>query len=528
MDSSRLTEIRRNQAMSSYITQNPTMKHFKSAIDFLEADIGGMPTIFHHAITGTQLPVDSDNDGDISDDEDNTLYIQPAIHNALSDLFTYCAAQNFGPTRDSRMFYLFFFSVAASYNMIAGSKTGVHDTWDWGVRVTIDEDEWYNWIKQTLAFCMPNLVPGWTNGVSYTPAFTEFSSRWTTWYTYRSGDGNVAALTPPTYSVLNHNTSTNAITYINVASSQNFNDTANYQDPARWTPLQIGAANKNYLTYGWGSVISPSLTPSDETDIRAAADAYFVTGADRTAEILALLTMSQSLTDTQKVIAEFWAGGPGTVTPPGMSIWFWKEYMLCQKVSLDTFFYSGLDLSIGLFDASRLAWTLKGSHLQARPIQEIRRTYPSSNITKYDGTTIVGNVWVPFQPSTVVTPPFPDFPSGHSTFTQIFANVMTDWFGSTVPSVVAPFSQPTLFSPILQSQSGNLYGSFTIASNSLQVQPTLPASNVTLSFTTWQDMANQAGMSRLYGGIHAQSANIGGQTVANALRVKQKANWPLR
>ena len=523
MDSSRLTEIRRNQAMSSYITQNPTMKHFNSVLDVLRAEIGGMPTVFRYAITGSQLPSPV-----IPEPEpDTTLLIQPAILSALSDMLARCASQNFGPTRGSRFFYIFFFSVTASYNMIAGSKTGVRDTWDWGVRVAVDRDSWYNWMQQTLAFIMPNLIPGWTNGVSYTSNFAEFSSRWTTWYTYRSADGNIAASNLPASNVVNYNATTQQFTYMNVATSQNFNDTADYQFPDRWTPLQIGTAKRNYLTYGWGSVISPSLTASDETAIVTAADEYFVTGDDRTAEILSLLTLSQSLTDTQKVIAEFWAGGPGTVAPPGMSIWFWKEYMLCQSVSLDTFFYSGLDLSIGLFDASRLAWTLKGNHLQARPIQEIRRTYPSSNIIKYDGTTILGNVWVPFQPSNVVTPPFPDFPSGHSTFTQTFANVMTDWFGSNVPNVVAPFSQVTLLSPILRSQSGNLYGNFTIASNSLEVQPTLPAAPITLSFTTWQDMATQAGLSRLYGGIHAESANIGGRTVANTLRVKQKANWPL-
>ena len=524
MDSSRLTEIRRNQAMSSYITQNPTMKHFKSAVEFLKADIGGMPTVFRHAITGSQLP-----SAVIPEPPpDTTVLIQPAVLGALSDLLARCASQNLGPTRGSRFFYLFFFSVTASYNAIAGCKTGVHDTWDWGVRNTVGRDSWYSWMQQTLAFIMPNLVPGWTNGItSYTPQFTAFSTRWTTWYTYRSGDGNIVASNLPASNVVNYNATTNQFTYIDVATSQNFNDTTNYQFPDRWTPLQIGTSKKNYLTYGWGSVLSPSLGSNDETAAIAAADAYFISGSNRTAEILALLATSQTLTDTQKVIAEFWAGGPNTVAPPGMSIWFWKEYMLCQSVSLDTFFYSGLDLSIGLFDASRLAWTLKGSHLQARPIQEIRRTYPSSNIIKYDGTTILGNVWVPFQPSNVVTPPFPDFPSGHSTFTQTFANVMTDWFGSNVPNVVAPFSQISLVSPILRSQAGNRYGTFTIGSNSLEVQPTLPAAPVTLSFTTWQDIANQAGMSRLYGGIHAQSANVGGQTLANTLRVKQKANWPL-
>jgi len=518
--------------MSSYVQQNPSMNRFKSALEVLEKDIGVMSIVYHSALTGTQFLLDTDNDGDIDgefeSDNDTSIFIQPAILDALSDLFSYLASSNFGPTIDARLLYIFFFSVTASYNSIAGSKTGVYDTWDWGVKTPLDIGSWYAWMQQTLAFCMPNLVPGWTNGATYTTEFSAFSTRWTTWFTYRSGDGNVAARTPPAYTVLNHNTTTNAITYLETTTSQDFTNTSNYQNSSLWTPLSINGTHKNYLTYGWGSVTSPSLLPSDESAIMSTANAYFPSAGARTTEILALLAMSQSLTDTQKVIAEFWAGGPNTVTPPGMSVWLWKEFMLCQTVSLDTFFYSGLDLTIGLFEASRLCWALKGSHLEARPIQEIRKGYASSTITKYDGTSILGNVWVPYQPSTIVTPAFPDFPSGHSTFTQIFANVMTDWFGATLPTTPTPFSQASLFSPVLSPLARNPYGTFTIIPNSLAVQTTVPASTVTLTFTTWQDIANQAGISRQYGGIHAESANVGGQALANSLRAQQKLNWPLR
>lgn len=527
MDSSRLTEIKRNQFINAFVKINPSMNHFKTELEVIYKNLGGRPVIFEGRLVGNQ-PYEVDSTAETQEE-----MVQDLIMDALGDLFTFMAASNSGPTICARSMYLFFFSITASYNGIVGGKSGSHDNWNWSKAYSLSSDTLYSWIQQTLAFCLPNIIPGWTNHITtFSSAFGVFSADWTTWYGIRSVDnGQVggSARTAPTYLVLNHDTTTNAITYLETTTSQDFTDTTQYQDPAKWTPLSINNVKKNYLTYGWGTVISPSLQAADETSIKAVVAAYYP--LNRSAEITSLLSLTESLTDTQKVIAEFWAGGPNTITPPGMCMWFWKEYILSQGMSdLNTLFFSGLDLSIGIFEASRLCWNIKGANLQARPIQEIRRTALGTTVTKYDGTTINRNVWVPFQPTSIVTPPFADFPSGHSTFSQIFADIMTEWFGATINVAPAPFFQTSLLSPIITtSQRGNNFGTFTISSGSSEIQAgVVPASPVTLTFATWQEIADQAGLSRQYGGIHAASAHSGGQALANAIRPIQKTNWLLR
>jgi hypothetical protein len=532
MDSSRLTEIKRNQTMAAFVKINPSMNNFKTELEVLHKNLGGEHVLFEGRLISTQKPCNTE-----IPTEDNTeeTIIKTSIMNALSDLFSYMAASNSGPTICARIMYLFFFSITASYNGVVGGKTGTHDNWNWSKSYILNADTLYSWIQQTLAYCLPKIITtGWSNGITtFSPAFTVFSNDWDSWFATRNLDkGQVggSARSLPTVTDLSN---VAVGIYLNVNVVQ---DISLFPQPSEWTPLSLdgGTTRKNYLTYGWGTVISPSLTTGNETTVIALkrTPVYLPTGATRSTEISELLNLTERLTDTQKVIAEFWEGGANTITPPGMCVWFWKEYILSQGLkNLNILFFSGLDLSIAIFEASRLCWNIKGLNRQARPIQEIRRTASlGTSVTKYDGTSIARNLWVPYQRPTIVTPPFPDFPSGHSTFSQIFAQVMTDWFGSTIQyqKVQAPFYQLNLLSPILQTSQSGPFGTFTVTKGSSSIQPgVVPASPITLSFTSWQEIADQAGMSRQYGGIHAASAHTGGQALANAIRPLQKANWPL-
>jgi hypothetical protein len=253
----------------------------------------------------------------------------------------------------------------------------------------------------------------------------------------------------------------------------------------------------------------------------------------RQTEIANLVALTNALTDIQKVTAEFWAGGPFTVAPPGMFVWFWKEYMLSTtNHDYTSFFYSALELGIQLFEISRLVWGLKKDNMEARPIQDIRRLYASvpadGTLKKYDGTNIAGNLWIPYQASNFVTPPFADFSSGHSGFSQCFANVMTKWFGSSIPSTSArTLTDMTLLSKIFTSVTQTTpFGSYTIPAGVSEIQNgVVPATPITLYWTNWQDMADSSGISRQYGGIHCVSAHLGSKTVANNLLVKVNTNW---
>jgi hypothetical protein len=149
-------------------------------------------------------------------------------------------------------------------------------------------------------------------------------------------------------------------------------------------------------------------------------------------------------------------------------------------------------------------------------------------LKKYDGTNIAGNVWVPYQVTTFVTPPFADFSSGHSGFSQCFANVMTKWFGSSIPSTSArTLTDMTLLSKIFTSVTQTTpFGSYTIPTGVSEIQNgVVPATPITLTWTNWQDMADSSGISRQYGGIHCVSAHLGSKTVANNLLSYVNTNW---
>src|SRR5262249_54974498 len=66
---------------------------------------------------------------------------------------------------------------------------------------------------------------------------------------------------------------------------------------------------------------------------------------------------------------------------------------------------------------------------------------PTSPATEHSGARwILALAWVPYQKNTFVTPGFPGFSSGHSTFSRAAAEVLTDFTGtSCVPGGLGHF-----------------------------------------------------------------------------------------
>jgi hypothetical protein len=173
----------------------------------------------------------------------------------------------------------------------------------------------------------------------------------------------------------------------------------------------------------------------------------------------------------------------------------------------------------------RIVWQIKSTYMESRPIQDIRRLI-TGNITAYDGISKPANLWMPYQTANFVTPPFADFPSGHSAFSQSFANVMTKWFGPNIPNNTVSYSNLGILCPMFTTNQTMPYGSFTTAAGTSEIQPgVVPAAPLTLSWPTWQAMANSAGLSRQYGGIHCVSADLGSKAAANVLTPIVEAAW---
>jgi hypothetical protein len=116
---------------------------------------------------------------------------------------------------------------------------------------------------------------------------------------------------------------------------------------------------------------------------------------------------------------------------------------------------------------------------------------------------MTGEQWQPYQPTNVVTPPFAEYVSGHSTFSGASFEVLRAFSGTD-----------------------NLNLSVTIKKGSSRVEPGLvPAKDITLTWRNTQDAADQSGLSREFGGIHFTEGDLDGRAAGTKIGqvVYQKA-----
>lgn len=177
----------------------------------------------------------------------------------------------------------------------------------------------------------------------------------------------------------------------------------------------------------------------------------------------------------QTATAYFWAGGPGTATPPGQ--WNLISRTVAQQQDLSTTDASRLYalMNMALADAAILCWDAKYFYDYWRPITAIRSGDVDGNAgTPGDPT------WTPL----LATPSFPAYTSGHSTFSAAASTVLAAFFGTDMISFTVPSEHP--------NAGARTFRSFTAA-------------------------ANEAGMSRIYGGIHFGFDNKAGLASGRAL-----------
>lgn len=269
---------------------------------------------------------------------------------------------------------------------------------------------------------------------------------------------------------------------------------AGLRQPGRWQPLTYSSADgtvatPKFLAPFWSRVV-PFALPSGAVYRSPTGPAPY--GSSQfTNEVLEVLEMSARLDDERKVIAEYWSDGPRSETPPG----HWN--LLGQYVSRRDRHDVAADVKMffalnnAMFDAGIVAWDNKVAFDSVRPITAIRNRFRGVRVRAwagpYQGTKLIdGGDWLPYQASTFPTPPFAEYPSGHSNFSAAAARVLAlftgdDDFGM---SVVVP-------------------------AGTSKVEPgAVPAKDVTLSWDTFAGAANQAGLSRRYGGIHFRQADL--------------------
>ncbi|BAY73413.1 hypothetical protein NIES23_62410 (plasmid) [Trichormus variabilis NIES-23] len=183
---------------------------------------------------------------------------------------------------------------------------------------------------------------------------------------------------------------------------------------------------------------------------------------------------STTRTEEQTQIALFWADGAGTFTPPGHWNQIAQNVVANKSNSLvdNARIFALLDISLA--DAGITAWDTKYHYNFWRPITAIRQGDTDGN-----PNTIADSNWTPL----INTPPFPDYISGHSTFSGAASTILTSLLGNNVSFSVNSLGLPGVY---------RQFDSFTAA-------------------------ADEATISRLYGGIHFNAANVDGLATGKSI-----------
>ena len=175
-----------------------------------------------------------------------------------------------------------------------------------------------------------------------------------------------------------------------------------------------------------------------------------------------VLRISTQATPEQRQIALYWADDPGkTPTPAGHWVFITNDLLKARKASLADAAQTFAQLNLAVADAFTAGWAAKYAVNVIRPVTYVQLVLDSN--------------WVP---TLMDTPPFPEYPSGHSLQSSAAAGVLSKIFGDS-----------TGFVDNTHNDRG--WGPRT--------------------FANFQSAADEAGRSRLYAGILFNFGVTGGQ-----------------
>lgn len=226
--------------------------------------------------------------------------------------------------------------------------------------------------------------------------------------------------------------------------------------PAHWVPTSVIALQQAPLLPGWGKNRTFAMPKGTACPLPAPV-AY---SEDKTSEFykqaLEVFDTKKNLTPEQRATARFWSDDAMlSLTPPGHWISIALQILKRDNADLNRSVDVLARLGVAEADAFIGCWQSKFQYDLLRPVTYIRR--------------LMDPKWE----SAMVTPPFPEYPSGHSVQSGAAATVMTQLFGDNFA-----FEDATLKADGLEPRA----------------------------FPSFWAAANEAGISRLYGGIHFRAA----------------------
>ena len=230
--------------------------------------------------------------------------------------------------------------------------------------------------------------------------------------------------------------------------------------PEFWAPTSVIVQQQAPLLPEWGKN-RPFAMPTDTPCTAGDPPAYSEDpGSEFYKQAKEVYDTSKSLNDEQKAIARFWSDVPMlSPTPPGH--WISITLQILHRDGTDALHAADALARVGMVvnDAFIACWADKIHYNRLRPVTYIKR--------------VIDKTWEPL----LITPPFAEYPSGHSTQSGAAAVVLTSVFGE-----------------------GFGFDDATHADDGIKPR----------HFTDFQSAAAEAAISRLYGGIHFRAANENG------------------
>ena len=185
--------------------------------------------------------------------------------------------------------------------------------------------------------------------------------------------------------------------------------------------------------------------------------------------------LSKTLTPEQRTIALFWADGPGTISGPGHSLSIVNQILMQEQANLAEAAETYARAGIADADAVTTIWWAKYRYNLIRPFTYIRN--------------VIDPTWTTLIP----TPPFPEYVSAHSGQSAAVLATLETLFGNNVPFVDHTHDADG-FAP--------------------------------RSFAHIFAAAEEAGISRLYAGIHFMSGNLNGRSLGQCVAARVNSlNW---
>jgi hypothetical protein len=283
--------------------------------------------------------------------------------------------------------------------------------------------------------------------------------------------------------------------YSDYTSYAPVNDPANLNNPSRWQPLLMpNGQPQTFTTPQWGLVTPFAIgTSANRKNLLPKSCATFP-GKPYEKQAAEILALSAGLNDLNKSIADYWMDKSGTATPPGHWCQIGQFVSQRDQHTLDDDVKLFFALGNAELDVSVAVWDCKRHYDSVRPITAVRLLNKGKSVQAWvsgAGTqTIQGEDFKPYIP----TPSFPEYVSGHSTFSAASAQVLT-----------------------LFTRKPDFGLSVTVAAGSSSNEPNVPTQPVTLSWKTFKDAADQAGMSRRFGGIHFRDGDLQGRALGKKI-----------